>query len=60
MALTMSNLLGYLRCRFGGFNSVTNLANNFVRQQMLSNLINSMRKNPAAPSTSEPTPNQFI
>jgi hypothetical protein len=59
ITLTASNLLGYLRCKFGNANSVTSLANNYVRQQMFSSMFNMFSaKAGAAPAQTKP--NQFI
>ena len=40
LSLSSSNLLGYLRCRMGNTEnaSVTDMANSYMRTQMLSNL----------------------
>jgi hypothetical protein len=59
ITLTASNLLGYLRCKFGNANSVTNLANNYVRQQMFSSMFN-MFSAKAGAAPAQMKPNQFI
>lgn len=39
-SLSMSNLLGYLRCRLGNKQSVGNMANAYMQKQMFSNMMN--------------------
>ena len=61
ITLSMSNLLGYLRCKFGNANSVTNLANNYMRKQMFSSMFNMFTaKANAGGATPQAAPNQFI
>jgi hypothetical protein len=40
LTMSMSNLLGYLRCRLGSTQSVSNLANTYMQRQMFSNVLN--------------------
>ena len=62
LTLSMSNLLGYLRCRFGGSDSVVGVANNFVRQQVMANMFNLIKTAPKAASQPnvQPNPSQLI
>jgi hypothetical protein len=60
ITLTMSNLLGYLRCKFGNANSVTNLANNYMKQQMFSSMFKMFTAKANPESAPQMKPNQFI
>ncbi len=40
LVMTFSNLMGYLRCRLGSTQSVTNIANQYMQRQVLSNVMN--------------------
>ena len=54
LTLSMSNLLGYLRCRFGGSDSVVGVANNFVRQQVMANMFNLIKTVPKNAAAAQP------
>ena len=58
LTMSMSNLLGYLRCRLGSTESVTNMANTYMQRQMFSNVLNMFKAK--ASGTSHPTPNEMI
>jgi len=58
LTMSMSNLLGYLRCRLGSTESVTNMANTYMQRQMFSNVLNMFKAK--ASGTSQPTPNEMI
>ena len=38
--MSFSNLFGYLRCRLGSTQSISNMANTYMQRQMLSNVMN--------------------
>lgn len=58
LTMSMSNLLGYLRCRLGSTDSVSNMANTYMQRQMFTNVVNMFKQKPASqPST---TPNDII
>lgn len=56
LTMTMSNLLGYLRCRLGSTDSVTNMANTYMQRQMFSQVFNMFKTKPAGQSA----PNDVI
>merc|ERR1712025_937111 len=53
-----SNFFGYLRCRLGSTESVTNMANTYMQRQMFSNVLNMFKAK--ASGSSQPTPNDMI
>jgi len=58
LTMSMSNLLGYLRCRLGTTESVTNMANTYMQRQMFSNVMNMFKSK--ATGSGQPTPNDMI
>ena len=40
ITMSFSNLFGYLRCRLGSTQSISNMANTYMQRQMLSNVMN--------------------
>ena len=40
ITMSFSNLFGYLRCRLGSTQSISNMANSYMQRQMLSNVFN--------------------
>ncbi|GAB6025942.1 hypothetical protein CHUAL_011911 [Chamberlinius hualienensis] len=57
IALTLSgaNLYGYIRCRFGQKTNISNVATNFLQQQLFKNVLTSFQQNkPAQQSTTQP------
>ena len=53
-----SNFFGYLRCRLGSTESVTNMANTYMQRQMFSNVLNMFKAKSSG--TSQPNPNDMI
>ena len=53
-----SNFFGYLRCRLGSTESVTNMANTYMQRQMFSNVLNMFKAK--STGTSQPNPNDMI
>jgi len=58
LTMSMSNLFGYLRCRLGSTESVTNMANTYMQRQMFSNVLNMFKSK--ATGSGQPTPNEMI
>ena len=56
IAITMSfsNLFGYLRCRLGSTQSISNMANTYMQRQMLSNVFNMFRGKTGTTGTAAP------
>ena len=55
LSMSMSNLLGYLRCRLGSTQTVSSMANTYMQRQMFSNLLNMFKGKPETT-----TPNDVI
>ena len=62
LTMSMSNLLGYLRCRLGTTESVSKMANTYMQRQMFSNVLNMFKSkaNAAAGGAQQATPNDVI
>lgn len=55
LSMSMSNLLGYLRCRLGSTQSISTMANTYMQRQMFSNVLNMFKTQPR-----QQTPNEVI
>ena len=64
LTMSMSNLLGYLRCRLGSTESVTKMANSYMQRQMFTNVLNMFKAKTTgaggATAGSSMTPNDMI
>ena len=58
LTMSMSNLLGYLRCRLGSTDSVSNMANTYMQRQMFSNVMNMFKAK--ASGNVQQSPNDMI
>merc|ERR1712013_275588 len=51
LALSGSNMVGYLRCRMGS--SVSGAANKYLQQRVMANMMNMFKSNPTAPAQAQ-------
>ena len=51
LSMSMSNLLGYLRCRLGSTQSISTMANTYMQRQMFSNVLNMFKTQPRSQQT---------
>jgi len=61
ITMSFSNLFGYLRCRLGSTQSISNMANSYMQRQMLSNVFNMFKgKTTADASAANPQASNVI
>ena len=57
LSMSMSNFLGYLRCRLGSTQSISTMANTYMQRQMFTNVLNMFK---TQPRQGQQTPNEVI